>query len=268
MFRSMRRVSFVLLTILMLSLVFVLPASAASPGDLDTTFNTTGKVTTDFGGTVDVGYALAIQPIDGKIVVAGYANPNGLADYDFALARYHGFSATGAPGTLDTVGFGTLGKVTTDFGSSSNDRIQSVAIQSDGMIVAAGWTDVNGHFDFAVARYDTSGNLDPGFNGTGMVVTNLGGDQFGNSVAIQADGKIVVGGYDTAGSTADFFLARYDSAGNLDTLFNSTGMVIVDLGGDDRIQSVAIQSGDQKIVVAGYSNQGGGSGGCQQVAGH
>lgn len=256
MFRSMRRVSFVLLTTLTLSLVFVLPASAASPGDLDTTFNTTGTVTTDFGGTVDVGWALAIQANDGKIVVAGYANPIGAPDSDFALARYHGLIGTGAPGTLDTT-FGTLGKVTTDFGSPSDDSIHAVAIQGDGKIVAAGWTNVNGNFDFALARYNPDGSLDTiGFGTLGLVVTPLAGAQFAQSVAIQSDGSIVVGGYSTQFGTDDFFLVRYDSSGNLDTGFNGSGMITADFGGSaDRIESVVIQSSDQKIVVAGSSDQ-------------
>jgi len=73
----------------------------ATPGDLDPTFGTGGKVTTDFGGGTDQAFAVALQP-DGKIVAAGQANN------DFALARYN------PDGSLDN-SFGTAGMVTTDF---------------------------------------------------------------------------------------------------------------------------------------------------------
>jgi uncharacterized delta-60 repeat protein len=113
-----------------------------TPGSLDTTFGTGGKVTTEIGGSHDSGYSVAIQS-DGKIVVAGSSN-NG-SDYDFALARYT------TNGTLDTT-FGTGGKVTTAIGESV-DGVYSVAIQSDGKIVVAGDSDNGSNYDFALARY-------------------------------------------------------------------------------------------------------------------
>ena len=72
-------------------LVGVAPVGAA-PGDLDTTFSTDGKVTTDIG-TTDAGRAVAIQA-DGKIVVAGFAS-NG-SNNDISVLRYT------AAGELDT----------------------------------------------------------------------------------------------------------------------------------------------------------------------
>jgi len=110
----------------------------AQPGSLDNTFGTGGKLTTDFGSSDDLGYSVALQT-DGKIIVAGRSN-NGLDD--FGLCRYN------TNGTLDNT-FGTGGKLTTDFGNSS-DEGRSVAIQSDGKIVVTGGS--NG--DFALACYN------------------------------------------------------------------------------------------------------------------
>ena len=63
------------------------------------------------------------------------------------------------------------------------------------------------------------GDLDLSFGGTGKVTTNLSsGDDSGNSVAIQTDGKIVVAGK----SYGDFAVARYNADGSLDTSFNTT----------------------------------------------
>jgi len=120
-----------------------------SNGTLDASFGTGGKTTTDFAGFDDVPSVIALQG-DGKIVVVGRTSVSSASDtFDFALARYS------SNGTLDT-SFGTSGKVTTDFAGSS-DQATSVALQADGNIVAAGGVNLNGRFEFALARYIGSG---------------------------------------------------------------------------------------------------------------
>jgi len=91
----------------MTSVQSAMQTSCMTGGNLDPTFDTDGKVTTDFGSSNDFAEAIAVQP-DGKIVVAGYAFV-GSAN-DFALVRYN------TDGSLDTT-FDTDGKVTTAFGS-------------------------------------------------------------------------------------------------------------------------------------------------------
>lgn len=66
-------------------------------GTLDTTFSGDGRVTTDFGSSGSAG-ALAIQPRDGWLVVAGSSIVNG--SEDFALARYHAITCNGVVATL------------------------------------------------------------------------------------------------------------------------------------------------------------------------
>jgi uncharacterized delta-60 repeat protein len=114
-------------------------------GTLDTTFGTagTGIVTTPIGSDWDYAYALGIQPSDGKIVAAGSSNSG--SNYDFALVRYN------TDGSLDT-GFGTGGIVTTPIGSS-DDYALALGIQSDGRIVAAGYSYNGSNYDFALVRY-------------------------------------------------------------------------------------------------------------------
>jgi uncharacterized delta-60 repeat protein len=112
-------------------------------GSLDTSFDSDGKVTTEVGSGNDEAYSVAIQP-DGKIVAAGDSTGS---NNDFALVRYN------TDGSLDT-NFGTGGKVTTEVGT--NDYAYSVAIQSDGKIVAAGGAgmDFSGNvFDISLVRY-------------------------------------------------------------------------------------------------------------------
>ncbi len=163
-------------------------------GSLDSSFNGTGKVITPIGNGDDNGNSVAIQS-DGKIVVAG-SSYNG-SNHDFAIARYN------SDGTLDT-SFNGTGKLTTPVGSS-DDYGYSVAVQSDGKIVVAGESFVTGsNLDFSVVRYNPNGSLDLSFNGTGKVITDVGGSgDFETSMAIQSDGKIVVVGYSVIGGSLD-----------------------------------------------------------------
>jgi uncharacterized delta-60 repeat protein len=220
-------------------------------GTLDTTFNGTGRVLTDFGaGSLDTATAVAIQT-DGKIVVGGVSEASGILN-DFSLARYN------PNGTLDLT-FNATGKVLTDFsGSGSYDVLQALAIQTDGKIVAVGDSNATGRPNFAVARYTTTGILDGTFNATGKVLTKFAtGDASAQAVAIQSDGNIVAAGYvefpDVQGRGFDFALARYDTDGTLDRTFNSTGQVVTDIGGADVAFAVGIQP-NGKIVAAGFSD--------------
>ncbi len=218
-------------------------------GTLDTTFNATGRVLTDFGvGSGDFATAEVIQA-DGKIVVGGLSDASGIP-YDFALARYN------PNGTLDLT-FNATGKVLTDFsGSGSNDTLQALAIQSDGKIVATGQSIVSGRPSFAVARYTMTGNLDGTFNATGKVLTTFdSGSAMGNAGVIQSDGKIVAAGSFDNGNPkgSDFALARYNIDGTPDSTFQSKGKVVTDIGGSEVAYSVGIHP-DGRIVAAGFSD--------------
>ena len=201
-------------------------------GTLDTNFSDDGKATTNFGS----GHCVVMQG-DGKILVAGSeSNDSG---NDFALARYN------SDGSLDTT-FSGDGKVTTDFGEG-DDHGYSVVMQPDGKIIVAGFV-FNYSGDFVLARYNADGTLDTTFSDDGKVVTDFGGDDYGFSVVMQPDGKIIVAGL----RSFDFAVARYNSDGTLDTTFSGDGKVTTDFGGYDGGYSVVIQA-DGKIVVAGSS---------------
>jgi uncharacterized delta-60 repeat protein len=165
-------------------------------GSLDPTFDADGRVVTDFGSISDFASGVAIQA-DQKIVAAGAAGGR------FGLARYD----TG--GGLDP-SFDGDGLVTTDFGAGAIAE-GGLAIQADGKIVAAGHTGAGANpSNFALARYDTFGGLDPSFDGDGMVVTNFGSPDFAYGVAIQPNGRIVAAGESNTGANPpNFALARY-----------------------------------------------------------
>jgi uncharacterized delta-60 repeat protein len=219
-------------------------------GSIDQSFGTSGVVLTDLGFfSFDQARAVAIQP-DGKIVAAG---PSQALGPDFALVRYN------ADGSLDQ-SFGTGGKVLTDFGTFSVDSAVSIAIQTDGKIVAAGDSDAAGNVDFALARYMANGSLDPGFGNGGKVLTDFGSSGLDSAVAvgIQSDGKIVADGFSSGAGSDDFALARYESDGSLDPTFGSSGTVLTDIGGmsEDQDTAAAIQS-DDRIIAVGASNAAG-----------
>jgi uncharacterized delta-60 repeat protein len=231
----------IILTVVAL-LVFGLVVLAAS-GDLDTSFDSDGKVTTDLAGFDEQPRASAVQA-DGKIVVAGYV-VDGL-DFDTALVRYN------TDGSLDAT-FGTNGTVITDMlGSDSNDVAFATAVQSDGKIIVAGYADASG-FDVMVARYLGDGSLDMSFGAGGKVTTDFfGSSDTARAVTVQADGKIIVAGSTQVGTgNFDFALVRYNSDGSLDASFGASGKVTTDFVGEiDVARSVAIQA-DGKIIVGG-----------------
>jgi len=215
-------------------------------GSLDKSFNGTGKVITAVGDGDCKGEGLALQS-DGKIVVAGYSfNPSGKDRAEFTVLRYN------PDGTLDS-GFGESGKVTTGIGGNS-DSANSVALQEDGKIVVAGYTFAPGNNDFAVARYNANGSLDTSFNGTGKATADFSKLDYGRSVAVQREGKIVVAGDAEHGDGRTFAVARFNANGTPDMSFNKTGKVITDFGGGNaEARGVAVQS-DGKIVVAGFAS--------------
>ena len=213
-------------------------------GDLDTTFGTQGKVTTDFGGD-DRAEGVALQS-DGMVVVVGRS------DGDFALARYT------TAGTLDTT-FDSDGRVTTDF-AGGQDAALDVVVQSSTEVLVAGTTALGGSSDFALARYTSDGSLDvgaapfdPSFDGDGVVTTDFGGTDpeaaFG--VAVQPNGAIVAVG----GAHSDFAVARYDTVGTLDQSFGVGGRTTTDLTGVERAEGLVLQT-DGKIVAAGTTSVG------------
>lgn len=218
-------------------------------GTLDSGFGTGGKVTTSFFGTYLSAHAVALQT-DGKIVVAGFAGNSfvGLTDGQFGVARYN------TNGSL-AGGFGGSGWVVTDFGGTISNAT-SVAIQADGTIVVAGYSNAGASNtqDFAIARYLSTGSLDQSFGGNldGQVTTDFfGRDDFGQSVAVDADGNIVVAGQviGTSGLST-FGLARYTSGGLLDTTFDSDGKVATDFFGFGSY-ALAVVVNQDGIVAAG-----------------
>ena len=211
-------------------------------GQLDTTFNSTGKVITNIASGFDYANAMLLQP-DGKIVLLGGCYVVSF-NYDFCMARYN------SNGSLDQ-NFGGAGRVSYAIGAL-DDTAVSAALQPDGKIVAAGFCFNGANNDFCLARFQANAELDTqfGFSGRAYLAVGPGSDII-HGVAIQKDGKIVVGGECESGTNVDFCVARLNPDGTLDLTFASTGRTLIPIGlGNDGNRSMVLQR-DGNILLAG-----------------
>ena len=196
-------------------------------GTLDASFNPSANASV---------LAIALQP-DGKIVIGGaFTHVNGVQRN--RIARLN------ADGTLDA---------SFNPGAGANERVQALAIQSDGKIVIGGtFTLVSGTVRNRIARLNAEGShdlsFDPGIGANGTV----------RALAIQADGKILVGGnFISIVGPISRRIARLNTNGSIDSSFN------VGAGASGAVYAIAIQ-GDGKIYIGGlffnYNNTGGRAG--------
>ncbi|MFI3194494.1 MAG: hypothetical protein QX195_01605 [Methylococcaceae bacterium] len=199
-----------------------------------------GKLTTNFdpnngsGGYSDDAQSVALQA-DGKILVAGLTVWNNLG-----LVRYN------IDGSLDS-SFGAAGFATGDKSMMDYTRANSVVPQSDGKILVAG---SSGEYEyFSVERFLSNGKLDVNFATDGKVTTEDLSRAGAQSLTLQMDGKLLVGGHALNRQGGyEFALARYDTNGYLDLSFGTDGK-LTDAGGF-QAYSVAVQS-DGKLLLAG-----------------
>lgn len=220
-------------------------------GLLDTTFLRLGYSQDNMSQSDDslyVGLELKIAEHSGKFLLAGYTHSNDNSFADLIVTRHN------ADGTIDGK-FGINGYfyhyADTSSTSGSGFYTYDATELTDGRVVLAGLAD-NQPF---LLMLTTMGTLDTSFGDNGLIKVTPSGF-FGTFQAVRQDnsGRIVAGGYQFS-STTDLYLARYDSNGNLDTSFNNTGELIVDL---DQAQSkyeavnrIAILP-DNSIIVIGY----------------
>jgi uncharacterized delta-60 repeat protein len=203
-----------------------------SDGSLDTSFDGDGKIVVPVGATSDNAYSVGLQS-DGKIVVSGNSF------IDFSVIRLL------TNGALDA-SFGSGGKVILPIANSNLTRLGTTVIQPDDRLFLAGYEqDSTLQADYALFQLSASGTT---------LFSKLeefdASDNYGQDVAVQADGKIVVAGYSSAVGVSDVALARYNPDGSLDASFGSGGKVALSEPSFQRANCLAIQP-DGKIVVAG-----------------
>jgi uncharacterized delta-60 repeat protein len=184
--------------------------------------------------------ATAIQS-DGKVIIGG-----AFTDYNGAIVNH--IARLNTNGTLDT---------TFNPGAGANNAVNAIAIQSDGKIIIGGdFTEYNGVARNHIARLNTDGTLDTTFN------SGTGANNVVNAIAIQSDGKIIIGGsFYVYNSVNVQGVARLNTDGAFDTTFASG----LGIGGNTVVLAVTIQS-DGKIIIGGeqftiYGGRGGYSSG-------
>lgn len=208
-------------------LSLVLPMSVfAAVGTPDTTF------TTNLGTGLDNVVRASVVLSNGKIIVGGSFNYlNDIIDANYVA----GLNSDGTPYTA----------FNTNLGTGFSDAVYAMAVQSDDKIIVGGsFTDINGTTSNRIARLNSDGTLDTTFTtniGTGFGATRV------HTIAIQSDGKIIVGGtFSTINGVTSNKIARLNSDGTPDTTFTTN----IGTGFGSSVYRVGIQS-DDKIVVGG-----------------
>jgi uncharacterized delta-60 repeat protein len=190
----------------------------------------TGAVDTGFNpgtGADNYVYALALQP-DSKVLIAGnFTTVNGQSRNRIARLNDNG--------TLDT---------SFDPGTGPNLLVRAVAVQPDNKVLIAGsFTTVNGVSRNRVARLNDDGTLDTSFD------PGTGASSWIDAVAVQSDGKVLIGGnFTSVAGVACNRVARLNANGSVDTTF------VTSAGADDTVYDVAIQP-DGKVLIGGDFNK-------------
>ncbi len=189
--------------------------------------------------------AILVLP-DNRILAAGYQTAAAIDS--FLLVR---FTENGA---LDTTfnGDGVVDSIS--FGAGTSARVQAMTLDGQGRILLAGYRELAGDKDFAIARLDpATGNLDETFDGdsgtgNGLVTTNMGAlDESAYAIHVGIDGRILVAGR----SLNNFALIRYLPDGQLDTTLSGDGKLTTDFGIVDTAQGMAVR--DHRILVVGLT---------------
>ncbi len=170
-------------------------------------------------------YAIAIQP-DGKIIVGGY-----FTSFNGSTRNY--IARMNASGSVDSTFAPVLNKIA-----------EAVAVQKDGKILIGGeFSTIGGVTRNRLARLNMDGSLDTTFN----AAMSTGAFDSVRSIAIQADGKIVIGGrFTTVGGVANEGIARLHPNGSRDTTF----VAKLPSSSSQEVYALAIQ-GDGKVLLGG-----------------
>jgi uncharacterized delta-60 repeat protein len=184
---------------------------------------------------------------DGKIIIAGTC---GRSPVGFCVGR---FTSAGA---LDT-SFATTGIAAINVGSDYSIANAMLALPDGAVVLGGQCLDNIRYVHFCLVRFIGNGNVDTSFGSSGTFVNPMIGTSGGEilrALALQPDGKIVMGGqcFTTAGGI-DFCLARASAAGAADASFGTAGNVtlaVAPVAREDRLHSLQVMP-DGRIVSVG-----------------
>ena len=214
-------------------------------GSIDASFGTGGVFTLPVIGAGHVADA-ALQP-DGKIVVAGwtetFAVSGGGVRHRFFVFRVLG-NGTNDPSFV---------AAPANFGGAALDEAFGLALGPSGTIVVAGRANEN----VAIARYTSTGALDHTFSGDGLLTPDFHGDAQATDVAVQPDGRIVIGGVAANSPTTDpaaVLVARFNTNGTIDSTFGTGGRVA--FAGAPLIAATHVVLQGTRTIAAGVDRAG------------
>jgi len=173
-------------------------------------------------------FALAIH-LDGRIVMGGsFATVNGISRAGVALLESNGSVSAGF-----------------NPGAGADGAVFAVAVQPDGKILVGGdFTTFNGIISPRLVRLNLDGSVDTTFD------AGSGPNAPVRAIALQADGKILIGGsFTSVNGTDRGHLARLDSGGGLDTVFLAAAV-----GGNGDVSAIQLQF-DGRIIAVGNFTQ-------------
>lgn len=214
-------------------------------GTLDNSFGTDGKVVVDSGGS-DVAAKIKVLA-NGKLLLVGKSQDK------FSAARFN------IDGTLDTT-FGVNGWSLIGFPVGSVSAANAVAIQDDNKILLGGYIFDNTTYSNQVAavRLNADGSPDESFGTEGKVNFMFGEyDDASDGIAVQSDGKIILGGSTMTDISFDFAAVRLNNDGSIDNRFGNNGLATAGIDGGifNFARSMQLQS-DDKIIISGLVNYG------------
>jgi uncharacterized delta-60 repeat protein len=212
-------------------------AALAAAGSLDPTFGHQGFVV--FAGDPYSVNDIKVQS-NGRILIGGDMGGLGGAIGGFAIVRL-------LPSGKPDGGFGSGGLATAPFGPRLNTA-NSLAIQSDGKIVAAGFAGLSGGDEVALARLKSNGVLDPLFGTRGTVSFAIPGSSssIADVVMVLANHKLLVGGQAKFSSGTSGVVVRLKPNGSIDPTFGANGVATI--ASPFGVSALGVQS-DGKIVA-------------------
>ena len=199
-------------------------------------FNSDGSLDNSLLNVSDsYGYNVRLQA-DGKILLAGLFTRFAVGGEHNGLARFN------ANGTIDN----SFAPQFTTYGS-----VNAIVQQPDGKVIVGGqFQRAGGSASYNIARFNADGTFDNTFaTGTGTAPDRSGGSNQVRALAIQPDGKILVGGqFGTFNGSTQRVLVRLNTNGSVDTSFNLSGDVNLDF--IPNVEDILVLP-DGKIMVGG-----------------
>jgi len=213
-------------------------------GVLDTSFGTNGVVTIPVTETDNDFSAVCVQS-DGKILAAGHIS-NGLSWFSLLIARFDQY------GVLDNT-YGTDGIVNMNLNNVDDEFFDMQLTDGDESILTGFTvTQADIYYHMLLMKFDINGQPVTGFGNNGAVVSGSVPYSFGDALALQADGKILICGStgDLAPNNNDWALWRFNSDGSQDNDFGTGGLVTTDFFGNAE-EALGIALYEDKIILAG-----------------